>query len=187
MIVSQLFNATRLIYMKRLKIILIFLTLTAAAYGQQQTKLKRITAADFGKPGTGKNIYIYDNNLDKFVGTWVGNKDGKQVKVVLSKIAYKLSNDTANVTEMEIIKGTFQYTNNTVIIASYELAASTYNNDKNILSIFIDVMARKTQAHLLLSYLQNGTLNLEIGPDQFEAKNDKSFEFKGAMILTKQK
>jgi hypothetical protein len=55
--------------MKNLRSIIIILMLAkAAAYGQQ-TNLKRITKSDFLKFGNLNNYYVYDDNLNKFVGT----------------------------------------------------------------------------------------------------------------------
>ena len=118
-----------------------------AAYSQQQTNLRRISISELGKPGIGNNLYIYDTYLDKFVGTWIGNKDGKQMKIVLSKIAYKLSTDTANATQIEIITGHLQYTSNEASIASYDLKASIGGNN-HILNVFITIEVRKAQATL---------------------------------------
>lgn len=172
--------------MKNLKHIIITLMLaTGMAYGQQQSSLKRVSASEFAKSGVEKNLYIYNDNLDKFVGTWIGNENGKQIKVVLLKKSFRLTKDSGNRTEMELISGNFEYLHSQTKIASYALTGSI-GGDSNILNAFIDVKSRKTQASLSFSFLQNGELKLEFAPNIFGSNNDKDFEFKDIIVLTKQ-
>ena len=83
----------KLFFMKILKIIAFLLVANKfTAYSQQDSALKRVPVAQLTKLGAG-NFYVYNDNLNKFVGTWVGRDNQRSVKIVFIKKGIRLSNN----------------------------------------------------------------------------------------------
>jgi hypothetical protein len=180
------FHVTKNKTMKNFKIIVAILMLAkVGAYGQE-VKLQRVPISELTKVKLGSNYYFYNDNLNKFVGTWVGETGNKRVKISFYKKGMRVNQTDNN--EVEFLTGYFQYAENGEMKANYNgedvLHASAYNADT--LSILIYVKSRKAQEALSASYLQDGTIKLEVGQPIYESRNDKNFELKDAIILTKQ-
>ncbi len=175
--------------MKRLKLIILLFTFTAATvYSQQKIILKRVPVSELVKPRPATNLYFYDNNLDKFVGIWIASKEGKKIKIFFFKKAFRLSADPSASDEIELMSGTIDYRDNETNAVSYELGGSIgIGSDTNILHVYITVVSRNATAELIVTYLPNGDLKVEQGPNTYESKNDKNFELKEAMILKRQR
>jgi len=171
-----------------MKFIIALLLLTQlTAQAQQNNNLKRVSIAELVKTGNSNNVYVYNDNLTKFVGTWVGKEGGRTVQIVFVKKAFRLSKDPSNISEIELITGTFQYFKNGNLIKTYtndDMSASLHNKDT--LNVFIDIHERKTQVALLASFLQGNKIKLQVEKNRFEYKNDKDFILQDAIILTRQ-
>lgn len=169
----------------KFSIILLLLTqLTAQA--RQNNNLKRVSIAELVKTGNSNNVY--NDDLSKFVGTWIGKEGERTVQIVFAKKAFRLSKDPSNLSEIELITGTFQYFENGNLVKSYtndDMSASLHSKDT--LNVFIDIHERKTQVALLASFLQGDKVKLQVEKNRFEYKNDKDFILRDAIILTRQK
>jgi len=86
---------------------------------QNNDKNKNIIIDESGKPKAGNNTYMRDKNLDKFMGTWVGNGDDKRVKIALEKKVFHINKNPGYIFDIELITGSSEYSDNGKLIAAY--------------------------------------------------------------------
>ena len=155
-----------------------------------QKTIQRIRFSEFSKTPLSKYYYVYNDDLYKFTGTWEGSKDSIRVKIVFKIKAFRFNSDTTNLSRFELVTGTYQQFTNGKLVVVYcypedDFVGSTTTPD--ILKLELYIWVRKSRENLKASFLPNGKLELAIGEPMFESpRNDKNFELKEPIILTKQ-
>ena len=144
--------------------------------------------------------YLPNPALDKFVGTWIFNKDGKTIEITLKKVTYNLINLTT-----DKIEGYYTYKINDKIVENTQkrqhvslrdgtnLSNSDIKNTNEITLSLFDSIKRKTGTLILIfksgnpNELQWSLRNREgtIAVREGQPKFDKTFTLPTGMMLTK--
>jgi hypothetical protein len=148
-----------------------------------------IDVSDFAHSGgkiKGKDLILTDRSLDKYVGTWIWTDGKKSLKISFVKETHHYGKNN-KVLDLDILRGSYELSENgKIILNSSSKEFSGYSAGKtDTLNVFVDFLSRQTQVALFIIYLNSTSIRLELDSNRFEYKNDKNYEFKKPIILTK--
>lgn len=161
----------------------------SGAYAQR--KITVISAKDLNKQGAvnGTDLVITDDNLDKYVGTWLWKDGSRQLKINLSKAVQHYGANN-HVLDLALLKGDYSYLvdGKVVLKPSKEhpaIGASGGKRDTVDLLFENDQKKPMTVTYLYLTFVSATTLHLELHNNVFEHQNDSHFELPVPLTLTR--
>ena len=154
-----------------------------------QKKITTLSASDLHKPGAlnGTDFIITDNNLDKFIGTWAWKDGSKQLTFNFVKDVYHYGKG-GHVLDLAILKADYLFTVNGKIVAKSEKeypAIGTSIGRKDSIDLIVGNSTRTKSTFLLLAFMSDHSINVEVNNNVFEHSNDPKFELPTPITLTK--
>jgi hypothetical protein len=175
--------------MKAFKFVLILLAIPFfGVYAQR--KITVISANDLSKPGAtnGTDLINTDNNLDKYVGSWLWKDGNKQLKLKLTKAVHHAGRN-GHTFDLTFLKGEYSYMVDGKVVlrpSKEHPAMGTSAGKRDTVDLLFENDEKKpvTVTYLYLTYVNTKTLHLELHENVFEHNNDSHFELPLPLTLT---